>query len=344
MTQASATGTDDAFAAGNAITLVTVIHAGELPLLALQARSVGLHAAQAGIAEIMILINDCNEDLVRACVEAIIPHYGPMADRVRVLGSAEVLAGSPAARGLRGRVFDLFARNPRWQGINRSGWRGNDGWRMQQAFKLAAARGVTTSHVVFLDGKNIFTGAVTLEDFIAPDGRPRTRFQATGPHSDKWMRASGRALGTRKLPMPAEITTYVTPFCCRTALLRQVLDALELRNGPVAGFFAFRLNNATEFTLINVYCVKQGRALRDEFAEGILPSFTLWGDQALMDLILQDAREKEARCIGLHRLAMPKMRESQRVTVADMLVKGGVINAPEELDGLMNRDGAIAHG
>lgn len=322
-----------------AITLVTVVHGGEVPLLEMQARSLARHATQAGIAEILVLVNDRDEDGVLAQVSALTPLYGPLADRVRVLGGDETFA--PTARPARPlhRVMDFVMRHPRLQLINRGGWRGNDGWRLQQAFKLAAARHAQTSHIVFLDSKNIFTGSLSRDCFIAADGRPRARFQQVSDdvNAVKWMRASLGALGCAAQGMPAEITTYITPYCAETAMLRALLDELESLNGPAAAFFAFRLNNATEFTLINAYCRKQGRDIRTVFAEGLMRSYTIWGNLPLIDAILQEAEENGARCIGLHRHTLGILQAPQRAAVARLLTGGGVISAPSELDDLIAR-------
>ncbi len=316
------------------LTLATVVHGAELPLLAWQARSLALHGRAAGIARILIILNDVDAAQLRARLDAITPLYGRLADRVEVLSSAALFEDA-RARGLRQHGLRLLARYPVLQGLRRSGWRGNDGWRLQQACKLAIAARIDTPYTLLLDAKNIFLRPLEASDFISPDGRARTWFSRHDPQSEAWMKRSAAALGQPRHPLAPEITTYITPFTAETRMLRDVLAAIEARHGPVGHFFAFRLNNVTEFMLINAYCNARLGGVRRVFADGGLRSYTIWGDPDLMMRILREAQEVSAKCIGLHRRALPQLDAPLRALTADLLIAGGVIAAPQELDHLI---------
>ena len=315
-----------------ALTFVTVAHAGELPLLALQARSLARNMRAQDVRAIHVYVNDRNEAEVRDRVRAMAPEYGPLADRLCVMGAADAFGGAAPPANPRGWLYRVVARYPRLQLINRGGWNGNDGWRVQQAFKLAAARQVQSPFTVFLDTKNIFIRPVALNDFVAPDGRARTRFSATSEMALRWLRASCRALDLPARAVPPEATTFITPFSVETRILRAVLEAVERRNGPVEAFFAFRLNNATEFMLINAHCNARMGGVRRVFADGIVPSFTVWGDPALLTSVLGEAAENGAKCLGLHRQALPRLEPHHHDLVARLLIDGGIIASPDDLD------------
>ncbi len=324
---------------GGALTFVTVAHGPELPLLAVQARSLARNVRADDVGAIHVYVNDRDEASVMHRVRAMASEYGPLGDRLRVFGAADAFRAASKPLTLRGRLYRMVAGHPRLQLIDRGGWNGNDGWRLQQAFKLAAARGVETPYVVFLDSKNMFVRPVALDDFVAPDGRARTRFSAMSTMARRWLNGSRRALGIPAGTQPPEATIFITPFCVETRVLRAVLDALEGMHGPVEGFFAFRFNNATEFMLINAYCDARMGGIRQVFADGIVPSFTVWGDPALMTSVLSEAVEVGAKCMGLHRKALPQLEPDHRDMVSRLLVDGGIIGAPDELDHLVTAMG-----
>ncbi len=328
------------------LTFVTVVHAGELPLLGLQARSLARHLTDAGIAAVHIYVNDLDEASVCARVARIVSEYGELADRVRVFGGTEAFLHKRTTRprmAARAALYHLAARYPWLQMIRRRGWNGNDGWRVQQAFKLASARHVETPHTVFLDTKNIFLRPMVHADFVAPDGRARSWFSPHVGKSAWWLGRSQIAMGQPKDPVPSEITTFVTPFVAETALLRDLLEALEARNGPVENFFAFRLNNATEFMLINAYCNAFRGGVRAVFADGLVRSHTVWGDPVLLDSVLAEAVAEDAQCIGLHRQALPRLGPAHRMLVADLLKSGGLIDGPTDLEQLIDAIRPVGH-
>lgn len=314
------------------LTFVTVVPASEVPLLALQARSLAVHGAGLDRARVLVLVNDRNEAHVRGQVEALRPEWGPLADRVRIAGGADLFTTRPKSVAARFRA--LVASAPWLQGISRGGWQGNDGWRLQQAFKLAAARIVDTSHIVYLDAKNMFIRALEMDDFIAPDGRARSWFSAHEGNSAYWLGQSQQALGVPAAPVPSEVTTYITPFAVQTDVVHALLDAFEARNGPVQNHFAIRLNNMTEFMLLNAWCNRHLGGVRAVFAEGGMRSFTLWGDTDLMQRILIEARDLRGKCIGLHRRALASMSEANRELATALMVQGGIIAGRSDLDAL----------
>jgi hypothetical protein len=324
------------------LTFVTVVPAAEVPLLGLQARSLAVHGAGLDRARVLVLVNDRNEAQVRGQVDALRAEWGALADRVRVAGGAELFLVRP--NSVAARIKALVAAVPWMQGISRGGWRGNDGWRLQQAFKLAAARIVDTSHIVYLDAKNLFIRPLEMDDFIAPDGRARSWFSAHEGKSAYWLGQSQRALGLPVAPVPQEVTTYITPFAVQTDLVRALLAAFEARNGPVQNHFAMRLNNMTEFMLVNAWCNLHLGGVRAVFAEGGMRSYTLWGDVDLMQRILIEARDLGGKCIGLHRRALVSMSESNRDLATALMIKGGVIAGRGDLDTLARQVAGTGQG
>ena len=81
-----------------AITLVTVVFAGETNLLRLQARSIALFAEDALIDDIVIVLNDKDETALKNAIKtSILPEYGSFVSKVRFQSGGK-LVGGPAKR------------------------------------------------------------------------------------------------------------------------------------------------------------------------------------------------------------------------------------------------------
>jgi hypothetical protein len=145
--------------------IVTVVFRKEVPLLRLQARSMARFLDPAGIGRVRVIVNDRRERVCCAAVEALRGDYGPFADRLEVVTPDALFALRPSGLGPR----DWRQRAWLW-GVRhgvlypfglKGGWRGNRGWRIQQALKLAAGRYGEAPFVLILDAKNHFIGPVS---------------------------------------------------------------------------------------------------------------------------------------------------------------------------------------
>lgn len=152
--------------------LATVVYRDELPLIRLQARSIARMLDPRGIGAILVVVNDREEEACLAALREVLPDYGPFADRVELLRPADLFALRPARLGPRGplqRAKAAFTSN-RWRypfGV-KGGWRGNRGWAVQQALKLAVARRGEAANLCILDAKNHFIRPVGVEAAFAP--------------------------------------------------------------------------------------------------------------------------------------------------------------------------------
>ena len=323
------------------LTFVTVVYRADLDLLRLQARSLARFADPAGVAAIRVLVNDADETSVAEGVRAMVPDYGLLADRVEVLGGDAVLGqGRARWRGLRARYLN------RLPGLRRVGWRGNNGYRMQQAMKLAAARIAPTEDVVLLDAKNVLLAPVARADFFAPDGRARTTFLevAPGPHRN-WLAEALRAMGSDLTPEEVhETTTYVTPFAVRRSVLSDVLAAVEARHGPVDILFASKLR-PSEFMLINVHCLSLPGGLSAAFEGGPWRHAGIWPDhdEEAVAATLNRLEAGELLSIGLHYRALSRLPCETLDRLAQAMARRG-LGAQDAIAGILRTVGAANRG
>ena len=302
------------------LAIVTVVYRDELPMLSLQARSLARFAGALAPSEIIVCVNDVAEAEVTTLVEGMRADWGVMAPTLRVIGGETLLTPGP---GSGWRSFWT-----RWPARKKGGWRGHDGWQVQQAMKLAVARHTTADLLLMLDAKNVLIAPLGREDIVAADGRPRARFSdETGWEMyRRWYPASARLIGA-ETAVPARLLSVETPFCIDRATLCAVVDALEGAGWPVAAPFCRPRNRATEFMLIAAWCVREKGSVEAVFAPGLFRSFTVFSghDPALALAILQEALDEGGRCIGLHRRQLDWLGPEHLALLSRLLTRHGLL-------------------
>lgn len=330
------------------IDLINVVFEAEVPLLLLQARSIARHVDANALNEIVVILNDPDEARCRDAVESIRDEYGHFADRLRIV-APETLLDSPDSlggrlraawvAGGRTRLKGLFRRHSRL-GSNPKGWCGNNGWSMQQAFKLLSARTCTASHLVFLDAKNHFLQPVDTTHFVAADGRARSRALIPDTKQRSWIDASFSALG---LPSPpaGEAPPTVTPFAIERSLLADCTSRLTERLGPLECFFALRRGQATEFMLMYAALDRGEGHWWRLFADGLPASATVFRppetgdpDNAAMLDAIRALRSQPSLLAGIHRTRLEQLEGEARLELLELWIDHGLIADADELDDL----------
>lgn len=286
--------------------LVTVVYGAEVALLQLQARSIARFLDAGGIGAILVIVNDRDEAACVDRVRALLPEYGPFADRVQILRPDELFALRPASfdpRGPWAKARAAFTAN-RWRypfGV-KGGWRGNRGWSVQQALKLAVARHGSGGNLLILDAKNHFIRPVSRDTFVAPDGRARARLGAQNP---KHLRRNSLCYGFLGHPPPAAedmSLPTLTPFVVGRGDLLASLEAVEARVGPVETFFARKRSDESEFALINATLANRPGGLEAAFAPGLKSAANIRPekDDVSVNRILARVEAGEADILSVH--------------------------------------------
>lgn len=328
--------------------LVTVVYGGEIALLQLEARSIARFLDPEGVGAILVIVNDREEDAVVARVRALLPDYGPFAGRVEILRPDALFALRPARFGPRGpwaKARALFTAN-RWRypfGV-KGGWRGNRGWAVQQALKLAVARHGSGSHLLILDAKNHFVRPVSRASFVAPDGRALARLAAPNRKHQRWNAVSFRFLGAPP-PEPGALSPpTVTPFVIRRSDLLASLEAVEGRAGPVEAFFARKRSEESEFALIHAAVAGRAGGVAAAFAPGLRPAATIRPkhDDARVGALLALVEAGEMDVLSVHKRRLGRFSPDQLARLRAIWAAAG-LDARELLAaGGGRRDGAKA--
>lgn len=331
-----------------ALDLVTVVFTAELSLLALQARSIARYMHAGSLASIIVVINDPHEAACRAAVEALRSEYGEFAERLHIVDAASLLNRS---HRLIHRIEAAFVA--RWRGRirrlagrrrikNTAGWRDNNGWSMQQAFKLLSVQACRGTHVVFLDAKNHFLSPVDAGTFVASDGRPRSRTVVPDARQLRWVKGSFAKLGLSVPTGPASpvspslVPPSVTPVVMARETLASAVATLESNLGPLECFFALHRGTATEFMLLFAV-VDQGVGHWWQLhAEGLPVSLTAFGsaDPQAVRAAIDTARRDDVTLMGIHRRLLDRLDADVRAALLALWRERGLVADEHDFDRL----------
>jgi hypothetical protein len=248
----------DSATVGGGLDFVTVIFRTELEMLRLQARSMARFLKPEDVNSILIVLNDEDEEACQRGVEAMLAEWGHLAERVQIIAGSSLLR--PVKGGVLAHLERFWASGPRcaWrpyrdriQGKPRVvyGWARNNGWLMQQAFKLLAAYRATGDYIVILDAKNFFIRSTDASEFVDADGRPRVEPATQETNYLEWAEKSARRIGSA-VPQRTSIPPSLTPIVHRREDMVRAVGRLEETLGALECFFARRSAKSTEFMLL----------------------------------------------------------------------------------------------
>lgn len=316
------------------ITIVTVVYLKELRNLRLQAQSVAAFFEPGDVSAIHIIINDREQQECMRQVREVVPLYGDLADRVRIVEPEEII--SERTGGFAGTMKRAVVHNRDKIPFKvQSGWRGNNGWLMQQAFKLCAARLVPDGFVLILDAKNFFVSKVSRSDFISEQGQALSFLETPGRAQRKWMENSFRLLGIPILSGDAPIPPSTTPYCIRADVLRGCLHAAEEKLGPVQLYFGYKPlagrsgRKASEFMLIYAYVTQRHGAWPNLFEEGLQPAAGINRnmDDQTVDSMITLVETKSRSVFSVHSRRVGNLRPDHRARIRNILEDRGLAAA-----------------
>ena len=232
--------------------IVTVVFRDEIPLLRLQARSLVKFFDHSAINSIIVIVNDRFENDCVKAVDGMSGDYGVLKSKLRIVRPGELQGHLPERIATRIERFyithlvDLLRNGNPWRKSTAQGWRGNKGWRMQQAFKLMSVSVCTGSHVLILDAKNHFISPVGRHDLVSADGRARTRPVVPHKAQQKWIVASFQRLGFSAELACATSAPTVTPVVIERSRFAQAVRFIQQKLGPIDLLFALHCGDCTD--------------------------------------------------------------------------------------------------
>lgn len=315
------------------ISIVTITYKEELPLLALQAKSIATHFKHDDIQEILIIINDMNEQACFKKTQTILDEYGPLKSRVKILTASEVFKTSPKPKSPIQLIKAAYTYFPtKFGGKYFGGWNGNPGWRIQQALKIMSAKFATGDYVLLLDAKNHFIRNTSASDYVSEGGKAKWR-KAEAPESQKkWIKDSFERVGAEDPDLSKPFSTSITPFCCKTTILKEVCEYLENLLGPLNVFFTCNLKKDTEFQLIAAVITKLYGDLWSIFTSDLQAPMSVFHKTtpARMNEILTMAENEDYKVFSLHLIRAVNLEEAEKNRIIRLWQNAGLINSDSD--------------
>ncbi|WP_188127678.1 DUF6492 family protein [Ruegeria intermedia] len=303
------------------------MYSKDYPLLELQARSFARFVDPEQVASIHVVLNDVDEAGLRARLAPILPAYGALQSKVRIVGGDELLLGPDRSsrRSLADRV--LIEGRHRIPFVRKGGWRGNNGYRTQQVLKLGAARIAESEQMVILDTKNLFLRSFDRAEFFSEGGAARLPFiPVRSEYHRNWLLESLNALQVKAPDLDTlKTTTFSTPFPVRRSLVLGLLDEINERFGSVQSLFGSR-RRPSEFMLLNAFCLRADPTLRPWFEDAPSTALGLWptySQQKMKDLIAR-IDDPELLSLGLHNRAVSMLTADTRDRLFKAIARRGI--------------------
>lgn len=280
--------------------IVVVCHLRDLGMLRLQARSLARYMPAAIVGRILVIENDSDSDqFAAAFVETIMPEYGALQTRVRLV-RREFLA----------------------PGIGFS-----HGWRSQQVLKMLAARLVTEDRILILDAKNHFTRPVDADSYQAPDGRLRFFEVSQRGHLAHMFHNSFAAFGLDPEQFIDHALPNITPFPARSASMIGMVEAIERSHGMSFAEF-FLKNDVAEFYLLSAFITRRDGGLAQEYAFGEMNVVTVFPDKAdigTFQWVDYQMRQETTLCFGVHWAALALLSPEVKQRIAAFWLERGLV-------------------
>lgn len=179
---------------------------------------------------------------------------------------------------------------------------------MQQALKLAIGRAANAPYILILDAKNHLVRPVVAASFIGARGRPRSALARRDADQQRWIEASFRRMGMAPPSLETPAPPSITPVCMQTQVLRDAVEAIERRIGPIETFFARKRTRETEFMLLYAYVLGRYGSWEAVFDDGLVPPATIFRSTSDVKIreLLDRVERGDADFLSIHRSRIGK--------------------------------------
>jgi hypothetical protein len=282
----------------------TVVFEGDLGLMDIQARSMGLYC-DPDLAQAIVVIENFAGPVPTGWRERLLAQYGRLAGRVSFAPATAITAPADVP-----------------------------GWMSQQALKLAVSSSIETDRYVVLDAKNHLVHRLRLDGLETESGQPRIEGGSYADHSMRsYLEQTCRYVGIDPAGPVEHFVSTSTPFIVITDAARTLVANME-RNEGVRLTEAMERRGVSEFFLYGA--ALQAAGLLDELYDWSLPLCpTIWPDygpdDGLVFAAIERARSGEyGPFFGAHRRAIPRLTEPGRLAIAEFWAGRGLFaSAPD---------------
>ena len=272
------------------IDICTVVFRDELPVLRVQAQSVGLYCQNMGVRNIYVVVNDDH-----SVANEIDPAWwGPLADCVAVVPRA---------------VFSA-----QWA---------DNGWVSQQLWKLLAATMSYNIYTMVLDAKTILTQPVSLKQLVDESGRMRVGMLPLYPVFEASKRITEELFG---ISMTQQLGPGGVPFLLHNDTVRFMISETTFRTRESFPVWFQAQGRLTEFVLYSGYVQYRFQNLESLYSpETVLyPVNICHSEVAAFDRKMTEMQQPTTTSVSVHRGAWAELSPEQRTEFVMYLIDHGI--------------------
>lgn len=279
--------------APRSLSLVTLFFEAELPLLALQARSLARFHAPRDFQQILV-IDNTRSGMTGRARRRIDREFGPWQDVVRYVRPHEIVDLPPVP-----------------------------GWVGQQILKLQVHRLVETEHYVVLDAKNHWNQSTDLQTFVNSDGRARGASHTYRGHAlEQQVAGVLRYWDIEPEPWLDHFLVTHTPVVLSATVASELIAAVEARSGrPFAE--EFHRAGLLEFPLYASWLIARYGTLDRHIDGSTVRSTTIWPSMSTAQVTaeLDASAEVDSPFLAVHRRALARATRASSLKLADHWVE-----------------------
>lgn len=291
---------------------VTVICHEDLPLLKLQAKSIKKFLDPNCIGRIFLIVNELAPEMVYSTLATeVLPEYQDLISHIEII---------PFTRLMRPHVAV-------------------SGFRTAQTLRLLASRIVGTADYVALDSKAHFIRPAVYNSFADPrSGKARAYKQRKLPNSPQEYEAAYEYF---EAPTPEFFLPVRAPFTFRTAVVRQMLEAVEAREeAHFDDFFTSATHNMSEFAMYQAWIALQPDGFDAHYRFGGRNAAGIFARAPStpegMEEVLANLGADATQVFSLHRKRVATLPDDAASRIVSVWVSSGLFGSEDEASAYMH--------
>lgn len=272
------------------IDIVTVVFREEIAVLRTQAESIDLFCDPAVVENIIVVVNDSND-----IVDLIDPAWwGRFQDRVQIVPRT---------------LFNIEYSD--------------NGWLSQQVLKMLGSFVSFNEWAMVMDAKTIIVRPVDKSLF---DDQQRIRSGAFDIY-EVFYPSRDIVNQLFDINLQTQLGPGGVPFFFKTAVLRQMISAVEARTGESFGRWFQAQGRLTEFILYSGYIELIQDNSYNQKDNALLPINICHSEVGIFDIKLNQMKISNPLTVSVHRRAWANISEQQRQDFRRLLIDRGLTSA-----------------
>jgi hypothetical protein len=275
------------------IDICTVVFEEEIPILKIQAESVGMFCQSIGVRNIYVVLND-----VETLSEKIDPAWwGPLASSVLIVPRTTF--------------------STQWV---------DDGWLSQQLWKLLAASISYNHFTMVLDAKTILTKPINVPQLFDSQGR---LMAGRIPVQEVFAQSKQIVEQLFDIKMTEQLGPGGVPYFFHNDTVRALISDVTFKVRESFPTWFQKQGVLTEYLLYSGYVQFKYESLDSLYglSSGVAPRNLCHSDMHQADKLFEQFKHPEVTSVGIHRKAWQQLTPAQKTQYRMLLIDRGIVSA-----------------